>query len=44
MPLTPLPTTPPPLPPGKCTSGAYFALPAMSGPLPAEQTFRENTG
>ena len=44
MSLTPLPL---PLP-GNCTSGAFwgifFALPAMNGPLPAEQKFSENTG
>ena len=38
--LTPLS----PLPPGKCTSGTYSALPAMNGPFPAELKFRENTG
>ena len=33
-----------PLPPGKCTSGAYFfALAAVNGPLTAELKFRENT-
>ena len=42
MSLNPLP--PPPLPPGKCASDAYFfSLLAMNGPLPAELKFRENT-
>ena len=35
-------TPPPASPPGKCASGTFFALPAMSGPLPAELKFREN--
>ena len=28
--------------PGKCASGTFLALPAMSGPLPTELKFREN--
>ena len=42
MSLTPLP--PPPLPPGKSASGVFLALPAMSGPLPTELKFKDNTG
>ena len=41
MSLTPL-LPPPPPPPGKCASGTFLALPAMSGPLAAELKFREN--
>ena len=40
----PPPPTPSQFPPGKCTSGAFFALPAMNGPLPAELKFKGNTG
>ena len=39
MSLTPLPPSPSP---GKCASGTFLALPAMSGPLAAELKFREN--
>ena len=42
MSLTPLPPFPPPPPPGKCASGTFLALPAISGPLPAELKFRGN--
>ena len=46
MSLTSLPPSPPPnptFPLGKCTSGAFFALLAMNGLLPAELKFKENT-
>ena len=44
MSLTSLPTPHPPIPLRKCASGAFFALLAMNGPLPAELKFKENTG
>ena len=42
----PPPSPPPclPFPLGKFASGAFFALPAMNGPSPAELKFKENTG
>ena len=44
MSLTSLPPPPClPFPLGKFASGAFFALPAMNGPSPAELKFKENT-
>ena len=43
MSLTSLTTPTLPFPLRKCASGAFFALPAMNGPLPAELKFKENT-
>ena len=46
MSLTSLPPPsppPPPISPRKVASGAFFALPAMNGPSPAELKFKENT-
>ena len=43
MSITPLPPSPLPLPfLRKVCAGTFLALPAMSGPLPAELKFREN--
>ena len=44
MSLTSLPPPPClPFPLGKFASGAFFVLPAMNGPSPAELKFKENT-
>ena len=47
MSLTPLPPSPTPSPPPPQRKvhlwGIYFALPAMTGPLPAGLKFKENT-